>query len=437
MTKEEIIFKGINGFDVEELFQYWQKGIITLDEISSQGYMQPRKGLLETKIKAYKEEERRKNEIQIEEDEKRKLRESILEEMRNNPTRFNYEYIETLEKTGIITYDLLVKEELITQKALNAIKNRIEVNLPQPNWKDLPDLPPDRTDIYFFGVPRSGKSCALAGLLYEANRTGVLRYQVSLNKERQDLCNRYYQGLLDCIDECVAPDRTKKETANYMPFNLIHEEGKEQYSPVSLIEIGGEYFEQTTVVYDGGVDLEMWKQMGATQYLRNDNKKMLFFVIDYNLVQQTERGEKVEFNQRRMLENVLNVFTTDGNGKSGEENCTMSKVDTVIVIVTKSDLMEVDDKEERNEVALEYLNKRHKNFMNNLRELCKNYGINKSFDFAPIVTTFSLGRFMIGNTLEYNVTDSTDLLEIIKYYTRSEKKVGFIPRLFAWAGINH
>lgn len=468
IAEKEEILKVINTYESESLFVFIKSGDITLEEMRLAGLhykKQEEIKVLQDKenialrrededwkkcreidsedaynfyLDEYGEEGRYVMEARIairriREKEKREM-EQLLEDMRNNPTDYTREYLDRLYEEGKITNEILLNHDLITKRALTALRNKLTIDLPQPDWKDLPPLPEGKTDVYFFGVPQSGKSCALAGLLYEANKRGVLRYDSPASIEQKDYCNKYYHGLLDCIKKSVPPARTIRETANYMSFKLKHENDREAAeSPVSLIEIGGEYFELTTKIKDGDADLQEWKEMGATQYLKNNNRKMLFFVIDYKIVCDEKNGELVEHDQPSMLENALQVFTKDGSGPKGENSCTMSKVDTVIIILTKSDLMGDISKEERNKIALEYLNENFATFMGTLDGLCYKYGINTAFDHAPIVTTFSLGRFMVGNTVEYNNTDSADLVEILKFYTRPERKVGLIPRLFARA----
>lgn len=294
--------------------------------------------------------------------------------------------------------------------------------LPQLEFNELGDFPVDRTDIYFLGCPSSGKTCALAGFLNYLREIGQLEYVPQFNNEGKDLCKAYYDNLIEGLSLYKAPQSTSKETVSFLKINT----GQNRDRKITAVELSGEAFEEMAASNMNG--REIWEKMGASQCLQNNSKKTLFFLLDYStIIGQNDSYSEVK--QALLLDNALNVFSNDGPGRDRTCDCTMSKVKTVAIIVTKSDLMDKQEgrpltQNERSDIAFKYLNSRFKNFMNNLEAVCKQYGINdfKGSRYKPFVITFSLGQFYLGNSVVYDETDSKSLAEFILACTDREFK---------------
>ncbi len=297
--------------------------------------------------------------------------------------------------------------------------------LPQLNACQLGSYPTDRTDIYFLGCPSSGKTCVLAGFLNHMRNAGQLQYEVQYNTDSRDLCREYYDNLIESLSMYKAPQSTSKETVSYLKFNI----GSNYDRKINAVELSGEAFNDLALSLSSG--REVWEQLGAGRCLHNNSKKTLFFLLDYSTILGKNSGFS-EVKQAIILENALTVFKSDGEGKKGDINCTMSKVQTVAIIVTKSDMMDEEKgspltPEERADIAMDYLNKRFKAFMNDLASTCKKYGINANSKnrYQPFVTTFSLGRFYVGNSVAYDETDSARLADFIMACTDRERRGAF------------
>lgn len=297
--------------------------------------------------------------------------------------------------------------------------------LPQLNASQLGGYPTDRTDIYFLGCPSSGKTCVLAGFLNHMRNAGLLQYEVQYNTDSRDLCRDYYDKLIESLSLYKAPQSTSKETVSFLKFNI----GTNYDRKINAVELSGEAFNDLALSLTSG--REVWERLGAGQCLHNNSKKTLFFLLDYSTI----LGKNSEFSEVRqaiILENALTVFRSDGEGVKGDINCTMSKVQTVAIIVTKSDMMDEEEgrpltPEERADIAMDYLHKRFKAFMNDLTATCKKYGINANSKnrYQPFVTTFSLGKFYVGNSVDYDETDSKRLADFIMACTDRERRGAF------------
>lgn len=300
-----------------------------------------------------------------------------------------------------------------------------DYQLPQMMVDQLGSFPTDRTDIYFLGCPSSGKTCVLAGFLNHMRNTGHLKYEVQYNDESRDLCKEYYDKLIESLSLYKAPQSTAKETVSYLKFNI----GPNYDRKINAVELSGEAFNDMANSLSSG--REVWEKLGAGQCLHNNTKKTLFFLLDYSTI-IGKNSAFSEIKQALILENALTVFRSDGEGPTGEINCTMSKVQTVAIIVTKSDMMDEQlgrtlTPEERADIAMDYLNKRFLLFMNNLSMLCKKYDINSNNKNRnqPFITTFSLGKFYVGNSVAYDETDSARLARFIMACTDKERHGAF------------
>ncbi len=297
-----------------------------------------------------------------------------------------------------------------------ALENAIfkdDFEVPQLQIEELGEIPTDRTDVYFLGCPASGKSCVLAGFLNYLHYAGEMRYIPQRNGRGIDGCRPYYNALIRGISEFKAPRSTGYDTFSFMQLDLGNKRDRE----VTVMELSGEAFNALSDANTTGQ--EVWQKLGVGRCLKNNNPKTLFFLVDYSCVIGKSKYSAVQ--QEEILDNALVVFSSDGTGgKYGEKNCTMSRVQNVAVIVTKSDLMDVElgrplTTDERMGIAFQHLQDRFSNFMENLSDMCKKYGINANSKnaYKPYVITFSLGQFYLGNSVIFDNTDSKRLADFV------------------------
>ena len=135
----------------------------------------------------------------------------------------------------------------------------------------------------------------------------------------------------------------------------------------------------------------------------------MFFIIDYSTIFDQDR----RLRQDEILNTMLTVLTTDGPSGDGTKGCTMSKVQTVAIIVAKSDMMETQDYDEQVEQAEEFINEHFAAFKRALAGICKKYGINRQVNYKLYVAPFSTGRMYVGNTYKFDPADADALVDFI------------------------
>ena len=370
------------------------------------------------------------------EEEKERLQTEILDDMRRSPWKYNRSLMGKLVyggdardtdqrdiaslppgdvaarfvKMGLtISYDTLVGAGIIPSSISERELMTPEFQLPQVNNFD--SFPQDRTDIYFLGVARSGKSSVLSGLFNAMTTRGTWRYRPNIGDNGQDGSMAYYNGLVRAMTAKKPPVPTAFDTINYINIDVPRAGGTRHTAELNFVEISGECFKTLSDSLGNGA--EVWRRLGASRVLANNNRKVLFFLLDYNVILGNQDGITL-YDQQEALQNALTIFAYDGTGRDHTVGCTLSKVSSVGVILTKADLMGTDDRGERQRIAREYLQNNFASFMSQLSDACRKFRINKADGYRPYVLTFSLGSFYVGNTVLFDPSDSMDLAATIE-----------------------
>ena len=247
-----------------------------------------------------------------------------------------------------------------------------------PSLTELPPLRTGATDIYFLGMPASGKSTMLSSFLCYGNRSGLLRRETD-NTHGNKYANQLIMGMV----QGYLPSSTPTELINYIPLSLRNPEKLDSYRELNLIDMAGEKFRK--VGNDG-----MKEFKAIRDYLTNNNSKCLIFVMDY--FKDDEAVLLMEQDQN--LQEVIAQLDKAG---------IMERTETIYMVVTKADLFPSDDKRE---FAKQYIENNYKNFVSYCQEVKKKHNITlKSFPYSigPSELTFLLkdGNPKTNTNLEY------------------------------------
>jgi GTPase SAR1 family protein len=227
------------------------------------------------------------------------------------------------------------------------------LNAIYPKVSELPPLRKKATDIYFLGMPGSGKSTMLASLFAYSNSKGLMKPVVD-----NTFGNKYKNQLVLGMVQGHLPNSTPLEFINFIPVDMRHK-GQDSHQQLNFIDMAGEKFKQ---VANGGID----EFKAYKDYLSNDNNKCLIFVMDYfekNLVKCTEQDQN--------LQEVLALL---------EKFEILKKTDAVYLVLTKADLFPDDNKQKFCETHVE---KRYTNLINSCLDAKKKYKfVMKNFPFS-------------------------------------------------------
>jgi hypothetical protein len=229
-----------------------------------------------------------------------------------------------------------------------------------PSLNELPPLRLDASDVYFLGMPGSGKSTMLASLFAYCNDIGIMRNIVDNqfgNKYRNQLVLGMVQGFL--------PSSTPTEFVNFIPVDMRYSD-VDGYQKLNFIDMAGELFRR--VAQSGMTDFKKYQD-----YLNNQNPKCLIFVIDYF---HNNRVDTMKQDQN--LQEVLALLEKFGILKNTE---------AVYLIVTKADMFPEDDKQA---YADKYIETRYRNFLNACMDAKDKYKFSlKTFAFSIGPTCFN------------------------------------------------
>lgn len=345
--------------------------------------------------------------------------------MKREADKYKKERLLAMLSDGIFAEWELINNNVLTQRILNILRD--------PNLaKSLPDVAQSQdnsvieckdgyTDVYFFGVPSTGKSCILMGL----SRSNSIDVNLAHGG------GEYAQALQQYVDAGMLLNQTQIGFVATLEAEISDDE-KGCMHKINLVEMAGEDFARKIAGNEEHIyDFESMGH-GVTELLSNNNKKVFFLIIDpttnfisYDRVETVgyneETGDEIRqmvnirCNQQILIDKMIALFAHESNREI------MKKVDAIHVVMTKADLI-ADSPLERNELAFNhFMSSYGEKIVNRLIRLGKEYNINVGNNYRPILYTFSLGKFYPGGVYEYDSTDSNKLAEAIKNSTRPTK----------------
>lgn len=366
------------------------------------------------------------------------LKQQEIGMMHANPNSYEVNRLLHLINDGIFSDNELINAKVMTDTVLETLRNHdINADLPdirQAIENSRAECKDGYTDVFFFGVPSTGKTCVLMGM----SRSNSLH--INLASGGGD----YAAALQQYTDVGVTVPRTPGTFVTTLEATIssVADQG-EAVHKINLVEMSGEEF--AFDIANNPDKIFTFEQMGsgATRLLRNDNRKVFFLIIDptANVVRinrevevkdgfDEETGQPITHtelqycvvNQRTLIQKMVDLFKDPGNAEI------MKKVDSIHIIMTKSDTL--GNPVEREERALNIFQQKFSgDILKPLIDLCEEYNINSRTHFHPNLYTFSLGTFYVGGLYEYEQTDSDRLVIAIKNSTQSIKKKSWWDRL--------
>ena len=261
------------------------------------------------------------------------------------------------------------------------------------NVDDLPPMDKGRTDVFFVGIPASGKSVMLSGLLYYTKKKGV-SVPDAYNQEGE----KYAAQITADLEKGVLPKATGSGTYNYIDISLKDERRKAH--PLNIVEVPGENYAK---IFDKGLDND--EVRGFVNYVKNSNRKILIFVLDALEHQNRLNADYANaYGQGDIYVSILNMFKTYK---------ILDKTDAVYIVVNKFDIIKKEHAQSPKddlELAGEFVNEEFKNLLNN----CIDAKENSSNKFKIKVFPFSIGEVCYDKILKtYNEEYSKNIVEQI------------------------
>ena len=379
---------------------------------------------------------------------------------------------EPLKGKALFTPMEIIHEHILDYERVQWIKDK-----PEKRLDDTYDVTPketcfemekNTTDVYFFGVPGSGKTSVLSGLCSVSTMPDKSTF--SFHNQGKHKGYGYAVSLKQKISDHVFPARTRVFTFEDSlapvdkgigvtlgspsdPFGTSPDFGStwsqdsasstmmsgtsnntdqdlfiqiidsEICNPdgskhkLNIIEMPGEATLRFAAARSN--DMSMLGD-GAKKLFENENNKLFFFVIDPNDKKTYEviiNGVPVKITQADALDCVAKFIRTKVSDMS------IKNLKAVQVLLAKSDMLSLKDGQSMNECIDNLMNNSsYSGLMNQLNQICssKNSDINKHCGHEVKLFTFSLGQILPGDMLNYNPADSQKIIRVIAANAISE-----------------
>lgn len=329
--------------------------------------------------------------------------EDLLEIVCANHNLLNHQIVRQCVEDDLLQAEQLM-ERGINQRFLEMLYEEPEDVLPTVG--NIKGIDYETTEVYFWGIPTSGKTCAL-GTIFKAARSGKVLECLGV-----ETCQglRYYQILKQIFDSpdgyCILPGRTPLDTNFAIRTEMTDHDHK--HHPVTLIDMAGELFCAIAWEENGDENLLTDKHREAIADFKNilinncsTNPKYHFFIIEYN----RESRRYKDYDQDTYLDAGLRYLINNGVLNKPE--------DRVFVIVTKTDLLEqdIDPNQDKKQYLLDFLNERYPNFFSLINNHCRERKINGGVLPPPIV--FSVGDVRFQLLCHINTDSANHVIEQI------------------------
>lgn len=387
-VQKEAFLRRCNELPIHVLKKQIDAHEISLDEFIENG--------LETS----KVEEIQALEIKIEEVERKKEEDQAFYDQINKDEKAIDE-IQDAIRNGEVTEQGLLDNTEIDERLLKRIKGYSQI-LNSPENNNVPLGP--GTDIFFFGRSGSGKTCVLASVFNYAEEQGLFIDNTTSMKGIN-----YKNLLVNELNNGVLPDATpaSKDAVTYISTTLMEQDadgnptGEE--SPLNFIEMSGEFFQKAAKDPDSMED-----SIDAHGYLSGSNKKLLFFIVDYDMYSEGN-NKRVQSQDFQLILQHLDKY------KKALKN-TLS----IYIIVNKADKFP-EDVVDKADYALDFFMKNFKSVYTTLKSKREKY------NFELVSLPFSLGSFRFNNSYLHAINQEwpKKLIDSIGKHSSFGKKKGW------------
>ena len=371
--KKNILLQNCNNLETSQLISIIQTGDITIEEFEAAGIDSNKINQIKSAISSKEQNEDNANK-----------RNQLFEKIKKG--RISADEIKVNINNGNFSFDDLLDAGL-SERIVYSLKhycssNRITMFR---NISELPPMEEGRTDVYFIGVPGSGKSTILSGILNVANKNGVLMADTYNNDG-----SIYQAQLISDLKKGVLPNATASGSYNYVALSLKDGEGSKH--PFNIVEVPGENY--VNIFNNGDVGEFL-------NYISNNNKKILIFVID-SLSHDTGYIESNnQLDQNLVYVNILNMF---------KNNKVLEQTDAIYIVANKFDALKntryANNNSEDDNLALDFLQDEFKNLIEN----CKDAREESKNKFKIKVLPFSIGNVSYTSIIDNFSTDYSEVV---------------------------
>ena len=347
-------------------------------------------------------------------DDKKITKQEFLEEIKKDHNLLSAGVVKRLMNKGTISVQDLLEIGIDKQFIQKMFKGESAQSFATP--EKLDKIHKQSTEIYFWGIPSSGKSCALGAILSVA-ASGLVAKSMDPDTDSQGygymmkLINLFQKGEVGTLMEGTSVDSFYE-----MGFDLVDKDNK--IHPITCIDMAGELmrcmFKANAGDAMSGTDEIMLDTM--TNVLidnRSTSRKMHIFVIEYGAEDRLYEG----LPQRVYLEGAVSYIKNTGIFKKD--------TDAIYIMITKADKV----KNPSRDVFTNYINEKYLGFYNGLEQICQDNEINRG---KVEKIAFSLGEVCFQNYCRFNSRPAENVVQLILERSASFRggKRGMFEKIF-------
>ena len=273
------------------------------------------------------------------------------------------------------------------------------------------------TEVYFWGIPSSGKSCALGAILSVAGSGKVAKVMDA------DTASQGY-GYMTYLTSHFPQNGEVGTLLGGTPIDAFYEMGfdltdeSNRTHPITCIDMAGELmrcmYKSNANMPLSDTDLNMLDTM--TKVLidnRSTNRKIHFFVIEYGGEDRIFDG----YHQDVYLNGALSYIKDTGIFKK--------ETDAIFIMVTKVDKM----KHVTRDAITQYVKDNYEGFYNGLNKICEDNEINGK---KVEIVAFSLGKVCFQSYCKFDTKPAENVVDIMPKHSASNHggKLGIIGKIF-------
>lgn len=273
------------------------------------------------------------------------------------------------------------------------------------------------TEVYFWGIPSSGKSCALGAILSVAGSGRVAKVMDA------DTASQGY-GYMTYLTSHFPQNGEVGTLLGGTPIDAFYEMGfdltdeSNRTHPITCIDMAGELMR---CMYKSNADMplndaELNMLDTMTKVLidnRSTNRKIHFFVIEYGCEDRIYDG----YHQDVYLNGALSYIKDTGIFKK--------ETDAIFIMVTKVDKM----KPVTRDAITQYVKDKYLGFYKGLNKICEDNEINGK---KVEIVAFSLGKVCFQSYCKFDTKPAENVVDIMLKHSASNRggKLGIIGKIF-------
>ncbi len=320
----------------------------------------------------------------------------FLKALRKDSNRFKSTLVNKFVDKGIFSYPDLLEAGFDSEIIRLLQQKATTVQLPAPNGP-LTEIKNLSTEVYFWGLPSSGKSCALGSILSVAS--DVYGF---IPEECQGL--HYMDKLATLFSNNYSRLPQGTDTGNLYEMAFILTDDNNQKHPITCIDLAGEviramYWKDAGKKLDDSQEsaLNSFNQFFFNKKTKSKNQKVHFFVLDYSASEKIIDG----LSQLHWLQGAMKYIKKTDVFKDN--------TDAIYLIITKVDKFGVPN-EELQDCISDFIRKKYRGFYKTLQVICKDFHINNG---KVEVFPFTLGEVFFQDYCKFNKVPANVVLKHI------------------------